>query len=135
MPDSVSTTAIHHVSFLTADTEKTAAFYCNVLGFHHIRRPDMQFPGAWLFRNGLQIHLIGGQGHQAKDGEISSRADHIAFHAEDTDAVEKLLQEHDVKYRVNIQTGSGVKQIFFHDPDGHTLEIAVYPTPVPVGEE
>ena len=128
------TTSIHHVSFLVKDAEKTEAFYRNVLGFAPLVRPALKFPGAWLFKDGLQIHLIQHEDAFKYDAaaEITSRADHIAFHSEDIDRVEALLKEHDVAYRVNIQAGSGLKQLFFHDPDGHTLEMANYPAPTKV---
>ena len=126
MPSSLPLVAIHHLSFQVKDVEKTQAFYCQLMGFRPIKRPDLKFPGAWLFRDGLQIHLIGGQDLDRLPGDINSRADHVAFHSVDLETVEQQLIEHGIHYRVNIQTGSGVKQLFFHDPDGHTVEIGTY---------
>jgi len=120
---------LHHLSLQTSDVDQVAAFYTNVLGFAQIPRPNLQFPGAWLFGYGIQIHLIGGQGFLPTSRQISSREDHVAFHADDLEQIARLLQEHSVPYRVNIQTHSGLKQIFFHDPDGHTIEVATYPAP------
>lgn len=131
MPEPLPTRNIHHVSLQSKDAEKTERFYREVLGFAPLKRPPFQFPGAWLFKDGLQIHLIGGQGRETEAKEISSRADHVAFHSDQLDAVEKLLGEHGIEYRVNIQSGTNLKQLFFHDPDGHTIEIATYPEPMP----
>ena len=39
----------------------------------------------------------------------------------------RLLDEHRVPYRVNLQKDTNIKQIFFRDPDGHHIEVARYP--------
>ncbi len=130
------TVGLHHLSYSVADVEGCQAFYEQVLGFQALERPAMGFPGAWLLRNGLQIHLIGGQGHQPPDERaISSRDDHIAFASDDLRAVEQALQAHGVAYRENIQGGSGLRQLFFHDPEGRTIEVAEYPPHPPFLEE
>ncbi|QGJ70113.1 Glyoxalase [Planctomycetales bacterium 10988] len=117
---------IHHISLQVKDVTITQAFYEDVFGFKSMPRPPFDFPGAWLENYGIHIHLIGGQAPDLSPEEISSRGDHIAFHTEDPDAIEEVLKEHDIPYRINIQSGTKLKQIFFHDPDGHTLEIASY---------
>jgi catechol 2,3-dioxygenase-like lactoylglutathione lyase family enzyme len=43
---------------VTPNIERMCRFYCEVLGFRQIWRPDFPFRGAWLFGYGLQIHLI-----------------------------------------------------------------------------
>jgi len=54
---------IHHVSVLVADTEKSLAFYVDVLGMSvDLSRPPMSYRGAWLNvtpgPRSQQIHLI-----------------------------------------------------------------------------
>lgn len=129
MAETLPLTGINHISRQVRDVAKSQAFYQDVMGFQPLKRPSFRFPGAWLFRDGLQVHLIGDQEMDELDAEINSRANHVAFHSDDLDAVEQNLIEHGVVYRVNIQDGTGNKQIFFHDPDGHTIEVATYPEP------
>jgi glyoxylase I family protein len=119
---------LHHISIVVADVERSGRFYCDVMGFRAVERPDMRFPGAWLLRDNLQLHLIGGQDH-APDAsrEISSRDDHLAFAAGDLDDIVARLKAKGIAYRENRQSGSGLRQIFFHDPEGRTLEVATYP--------
>ena len=127
MADSLPLGGLHHLSRQVSDVERSRAFYRDVLGFAEIQRPDLKFNGAWLENYGIQVHLIGDQDFNPEDKEISSRANHTAFHSADLDRTEQLLREHGVQVRVNIQSGTGNKQLFFHDPDGHTIEIATYP--------
>jgi len=52
-------TAIHHASLIVADTKRTLAFYCGVLGLDQDHsRPDLGYPGAWLQVGDGQIHLL-----------------------------------------------------------------------------
>lgn len=119
--------SLHHVSRRTKHLEESTAFYRDVLGFRQIPRPELTFPGAWLYDGALQIHLIADESIASPSGPIQTRDDHIAFYCDDVPAVERLLTEHGVEFRVNIQAHSGTRQIFFRDPDGHHVEVATYP--------
>lgn len=127
MPAPLPLHSVNHVARITGRLEASRAFYRDVLGFREIRRPNFNFPGAWLYRCGLQIHLIVNPEVTLPSEPIHARDNHLAFHVEDTAAVEELLRGHGVEYVVNIQGHTGVKQLFFHDPDGHTIELATYP--------
>ncbi|MBC8350437.1 MAG: VOC family protein [Planctomycetes bacterium] len=127
MPDPFPIEAVNHIARVTHDLEASLVFYQNVLGFRPIRRPNFQFPGAWLFNYGVQIHLIATSERNAPTSDISMRDDHVAFHVTDTDVVEKLLAEHGIDYRKNYVADTQVTQLFFLDPDGNHIEIGTYP--------
>ena len=126
MNDPLPIRAVHHVGRLTKQLNASRDFYREVLGFQEIPRPPFAFGGAWLTAYGVQIHLIVDESIAHASGAIESRTNHLAFEVSDTDEVERRLQAHQVMYRVSHQTGTGLKQIFFHDPDGHTIECAAY---------
>ena len=120
--------SLNHIARVTHDLEASKAFYCHILGFRTVWRPNFAFDGAWLFNYGIQIHLIVATGDPAIDApETSIRASHVAFHVPDTDQVEKLLKEHGIQYKVNTVPDTGVTQLFFQDPDGFHIEIGTYP--------
>ena len=128
MSEALPIQSVHHISHVTRHLEESRAFYREVMGFRAIKRPDFDFPGAWLYNYGVQIHLIATNQDETSDsGEIQTRADHVAFHVADTDRVEQLLQERDIPFRTNYVANTGVKQLFFHDPDGNHIEIGTYP--------
>ena len=120
--------SLHHVARVTKHLEASRAFYRDVLGFRELPRPALGFPGAWLFNYGIQIHLIVNDAPESPRDLIETRDNHLAFYLDDVDVVERLLDEHRVPYRVNLQKETNVKQIFFRDPDGHHVEVARYPS-------
>lgn len=123
--------ALNHVGRLTKHLDASRAFYRDVLGFREIQRPNFDFPGAWLFNYGLQIHLIVNDAIPDAAGPIQTRDGHLAFEVEDLAVVERRLAEHGVEYRKNEVPGRGL-QIFFRDPDGHHIEVGIY---LPVEEK
>ncbi|MBP85702.1 MAG: glyoxalase [Planctomycetaceae bacterium] len=127
--------SVNHISHVTSRLEESTTFYRDVLGFRPIQRPPFDFPGAWLYNYGVQVHLIATRKDGEAPGEISVRTDHVAFHVDDTDHVEGLLKERGIPYRTNIVPGTGIKQLFFHDPDGNHIEIGSYPPATELTEE
>lgn len=134
MPAPLPLVAIHHVGRITRKLDESRAFYRDILGFREFARPNFDFAGAWLTRNGLQLHLIVNPEIAANDGsfdEILTRDNHLAFFVDDVAPAEELLRQHGIPFRVNIQTGTGLKQLFFRDPDGYHIELGTYPPTPP----
>ena len=52
------------------------------------------------------------------------RVDHIAFESSDLTAVRNILDAEKVFYKYEINSKSGIHQVFFFDPDGNVLEIS-----------
>jgi glyoxylase I family protein len=127
MPDPLPIQCVHHLGRLTKRLEASRAFYRDVLGFREIERPNFDFPGAWLYNYGVQIHLIVNDAAGDPTGDIQTRVNHLALYVEDLDRTEQLLLEHGITYRSNYVARTGVKQLFFLDPDGHHIEVATYP--------
>ena len=133
MPESIPITQLHHIARTTRDAEKSLIFYRDVLGFRPIQRPNFSFKGAWLSGYGLQIHII--QGFEGPESDsINPTANHIALAVDDFEPVEKSLKEFDIPYHKQVNAG-GIPQIFFHDPDGHHVEIGIYPADPPYLDE
>ena len=126
---------VHHISLQTKRLAASRKFYCEVMGFREIERPNFNFAGAWLYNYGVQIHLIENPAAPDPGGEITTRANHVAFHVDDLDAARQRLTEAGVAFRENVIVDRNLHQIFFHDPDGHHLELATYPDTPPVIEQ
>jgi glyoxylase I family protein len=127
MPDPLPIRSLHHVARVTKRLDESRTFYRDVLGFREIPRPQLGFPGAWLFNYGIQIHLLVNDAPDNPRELIETRDNHLAFYVDDADSIEALLDAHSVVYRVNVQRDTHLKQVFFHDPDGHHIEVACYP--------
>jgi catechol 2,3-dioxygenase-like lactoylglutathione lyase family enzyme len=126
MPGPIPLESVNHIARETDDVERSRRFYRDVLGFREVWRPDFDFDGAWLYNYGVMIHIIKGT-TRTFPSEISTRADHVALHTNDIEAVERILQELDIPYKKNYVPKTNVTQVFFHDPDGNHIEVGTYP--------
>jgi catechol 2,3-dioxygenase-like lactoylglutathione lyase family enzyme len=111
---------LDHYTVNVRDVDRSIAFYDAVLGFKPGFRPDLGFPGAWLYC-GQQavVHLVAGR---PADGEHNGAFDHVALQAADFDGMCRHLETQKVPYRTQGVPG-GRRQIFIHDPDGVKIEL------------
>lgn len=113
--------AMNHFTVLTDDVARTVSFYCGLLGLADGPRPNLGFPGAWLYAGGQAVlHIVGNRKREdLRPGVI----DHIAFSAEGLTDMLAALSERGIHYACRRQTGSGIWQVFFHDPNGARVEL------------
>ncbi len=125
---------INHYLIRANNLERTRDFYCKVLGFEVMPRPDFPFPGYWLGVNGkIQVHMaqagvpnakvyyLGSPKNAAKNN--SGVIDHIAFLASDPEKMVGHLQSLGVPIRPRSFPESQLFQLFIKDPDGLTIEL------------
>lgn len=122
--------SLNHVGRLTRRLDESRTFYRDVLGFREVARPNFKFAGAWLENYGFLIHLIESDSAGNPDGEINTRDNHLAFHADDVSLVESRLAEHGIAFRRTVVPERGITQLFFRDPDGNHIEVGTYPSEV-----
>lgn len=126
--------AMDHITIVSADLERTRAFYAGILGMQEVHRPNFGFPGLWLQTGRFQIHVNRAgpdQGGRAgiPDGKARtpSLGFHIAFAVESgQDAYQRLAQA-----GFQILDGprlrpDGAYQFYVYDPDGHLIEICSF---------
>jgi len=114
--------ALLHVSVLVADTARAMRFYVDVLGMREdSARPDLGYPGAWLWIGAQQLHLLELPNPDPVDGRPShgGRDRHAAFGVRDLDALKAALDAAGVFYTLS---RSGRSALFCRDPDGNALE-------------
>jgi catechol 2,3-dioxygenase-like lactoylglutathione lyase family enzyme len=112
---------MNHFTVLTDDLDATRTFYVDLLGLSEGFRPDLGFPGAWLYAGGQPIlHVIAGRGVPANPRGV---IDHMAFSARDLRAVAARLTERGVAYDLRRQASTGAWQLFCFDPSGARVEL------------
>lgn len=124
--------AMNHFTVLTDDVPRTVDFYCNLLGLADGARPDLGFPGAWLYAGNVAIlHVVGGKSRdQMKPGVI----DHMAFSAKGLSDMLARLITSNVEHTCRRQNGTGIWQVFMFDPNGARVELDFDPSEVRTGQ-
>jgi glyoxylase I family protein len=132
IPPPVQVGRLNHVALNSADPQRGARFYCEVLGFIETPRPAFAFRGSWLLHPavGVMIHLIHDEEFQPPlAGPINSRTHHLAIQVSDYGAAVERLKAHHVQYIERVLPDYGYRQAFFRDPDGNVLELGEWPSP------
>ena len=113
--------ALNHFTVIAEDLERTLDFYCDLLGLEQGHRPDLGFPGAWLYANGQAVlHVYSNRPMPAARAGV---IDHMAFSARGLKAVKARFDARGVKYDLRQQRGAGTWQLFCHDPNGAKVEL------------
>ena len=119
---------MNHFNVLTDDVEKTRRFYVDIIGLTEGERPSLGFDGAWLYAGGRAIlHVSKARLPQDRAGVI----DHMAFSATDLTGTVERLKAKGVEHVLRKQAGSGIWQIFCHDPMGAKVEMDFDPSESP----
>lgn len=125
--------AILETSLYVDDLDRALAFYKNVLGLREI--PDTHFAngrGAALqVGGGPSVLLLFRAEITRVEGPLplhgTTGAGHAAFHIDSADlaAWRERLRQHSVTIEREFSFGDNPPSIYFRDPDGNSLELAV----------
>ncbi len=119
---------MNHFTVLAKDLEATVRFYVDLLGLTPGPRPDLGFPGAWLYvGDSAVLHIIAGREMPVQPAGV---LDHMAFSAKGLTQVTARLDAEGVRYDLRRQRGAGTWQLFCHDPNGAKVELDFDPSEV-----
>jgi catechol 2,3-dioxygenase-like lactoylglutathione lyase family enzyme len=112
---------MNHFTVLTDDLAKTRDFYIGVLGLKDGYRPDLGFPGSWLYvGDAAVLHIIAGRKLPNEPGGV---LDHMAFSATGLPTVTAKLKARGIDYILRRQNDTRTWQLFCHDPSGAKVEL------------
>ncbi len=120
---------LEHVLVLTDDLAATRAFYCDVLGFEAGERPPLEFPGHWLYLDGVAcVHVAERAAYEAHAAQLGlsatpSPVDHVAFAADGYGELAERLDAAGIEAVANAVPGAGLRQLFLTDPNGARVEL------------
>jgi catechol 2,3-dioxygenase-like lactoylglutathione lyase family enzyme len=116
------------VRYFVDDVDAAIEFYCGLLGFQQVMRPAPPF--AMLSRGDLRLLLSapgGGPGGGAAmpDGTLPAPGGWNRFQLEvaDLESLVAQLRAAGARFRNEIVTGVGGKQILVEDPSGNPVEL------------
>ena len=116
------------VRYIVNDVDEAIRFYCDQLGFDEVMHPAPTF--AMLSRGDLRLTLSapggpGGGGQAMPDGTLPQPGgwNRFAIEVDDLDSRVAALRTAGVRFRNDIVTGVGGKQIIVDDPSGNPVEL------------
>ena len=116
--------ALHRVTVKTSDLKPPAISTATFSGSGRLR-PDLDFPGCWLYCGDGPVGQLlpranaigGGPSHD------TGSFDHFAFLATDVAAIKATLEKKGVKYRENHIASPAIDQLFFPDNNNVMVEL------------
>ena len=116
------------VRYIVYDVDQAIAFYCQHLGFTEVMHPAPTF--AMLSRGDLRLVLTAagggpGGGQAMPDGRVPEPGGWNRFSIEvpDLAALVQELRSAGARFRNDIVTGVGGRQILLEDPSGNPVEL------------
>jgi catechol 2,3-dioxygenase-like lactoylglutathione lyase family enzyme len=116
------------VRYIVNDVDAAIAFYSRHLGFALVMHPAPPF--AMLSRGELGLALSapnpsGGGGQAMPDGTLPAPGgwNRFAIEVEDIERTVATLKAAGVRFRNDVVTGVGGKQILLEDPSGNPVEL------------
>jgi catechol 2,3-dioxygenase-like lactoylglutathione lyase family enzyme len=116
------------VRYIVRDVDAAIAFYCRLLGFREVMHPAPAF--AMLSRGDLRLVLsapnpAGGGGQPMADGTPQEPGgwNRFAIEVDDLGATVDALRAAGARFRNDIVTGVGGRQILVEDPSGNPVEL------------
>jgi catechol 2,3-dioxygenase-like lactoylglutathione lyase family enzyme len=114
---------MNHFTITAEDRTRTLDFYCGVLGLVEGWRPELGFPGSWLYGPGGPQAILHVYWDRPVPAQRTGVIDHMAFTATGLKAVKDRLDAAGVRYELRRQPGAGTWQLFCHDPNGAKVEL------------
>src|SRR5579871_6363486 len=116
------------VRYIVDDVDAAIGFYCRELGFEEVMHPAPTF--AMLSHGDLRLVLTAagggpGGGQAMPDGTVPEPGGWNRFQLEvdDIESTVARLRERGARFRNDIVTGVGGKQILVEDPAGNPVEL------------
>lgn len=116
------------IRYIVEDVDAAITFYCRHLGFREVMHPAPTF--AMLTRGDLRLVLSApgggpGGGQAMPDGRSPEPGgwNRFTVDVEDLEATVDVLRKAGARFRTDIVTGVGGKQILLDDPSGNPVEL------------
>ncbi len=112
-----------HTMIRVRDLERSIEFYSNFVGLRETRRKDLGDAVLVFLADEDEHHFVELTFNKdGRDYDIGNQFGHLAFFAEDLNAVIERVEAEGWDYRGS-RPETGSKYIFIKDPDGFDIEI------------
>ena len=120
---------LNHINIETADIDRSASFYTDVLGLVSGERPEFDRPGHWMYMDNMPIvHIITPlPDNKLLTGSKHAAISHFALRIKNFEAMKEHLINLSIPYTEVDVPGSDRRQFFINDPDGVVVELTHMP--------
>jgi catechol 2,3-dioxygenase-like lactoylglutathione lyase family enzyme len=120
---------LNHINIETADIDRSASFYTDVLGLVSGERPEFDRPGHWMYMDNMPIvHIISPlPDNKLLTGSKHAAISHFALRIKNFEAMREHLINLSIPYTEVDVPGSDRRQFFINDPDGVVVELIHMP--------
>src|SRR5438105_9935124 len=117
---------IDHVAMGVRDVERSAKWYTDVLGFERLHEGVWGGVPTFVEKGNTGIALFPASQEAQPSGHREIGMLHLAFRADRENflAAQRELEKRGLKFE--FQDHEVSHSIYFHDPDGHQLDITTY---------
>ncbi len=125
------TTTLEHTNFTVADPEATAAWMCDLFGWHVRWKGEAKNMGHTVHvgtdTQYLALYAPQGQARRPTDDNYTTVGglNHIAVTVDDIDAMEQAVRDHGFVPGNHADYEPG-RRFYFHDHDGIEYEVVSY---------
>ena len=119
---------MNHFTITAENREATLGFYCGLLGLKEGHRPDLGFPGAWLYAEGNPHAVLHIYWDRPMPTGRTGVIDHMAFTSSELRTVKARFDAAGIQYELRQQAGAGTWQLFSLDPNGAKVELDFDPS-------
>ncbi len=114
---------LHHFTLRcdAEDLDGLRDFYCRALGLTPGARPELKFPGYWLYASAQPVVHLYASGRAPSPEAVA--LDHISFRAAGLAATRTRLDAEGIGYTEAPVPGWTLHQLFIRDPLGLKLEL------------
>jgi catechol 2,3-dioxygenase-like lactoylglutathione lyase family enzyme len=114
---------MNHFTITAEDRTATLDYYCGLLGLVEGWRPELGFPGSWLYAPGGSQAILHIYWDRPMPAGRTGVIDHMAFTASDLKAVKARFEARGQPHELRRLPGGGPWQLFSHDPNGARVEL------------
>ena len=117
---------MNHFTITAENRAQTLDYYVGLLGLSEGQRPELGFPGTWLYAGKQAVlHIYWDRPMpKLRTGVI----DHLAFSARGLRETVARFDARGQKYELRQQVGAGTWQLFSTDPNGAKVELDFDPS-------
>ena len=111
---------LRHLAIVTLDTERLAKFYCDVFGMREVYRKG---PGGNIFVTDgtITLAILKNKAEGKPNG-----LNHIGFHIDDREEIEKKLAEWNLTQPVKRPADRPYAEVRMTDPDGNNIDLSLH---------